>query len=235
MTKKTLEGKIKDIIFYAIIFFILYLIIGFLIKSHWLASYTESWDYAYDLFRDALTLTAYFLAPAAAFVLFSDWREEHQVKAIHVLIDEIKFVTQDIENLLKLYMYKIYHPDRLITDQFTTTKESLKLLNQLTILSRLYLEFNVSDEETKTFKQHIDSLGNCAKKAKNALDMMDWASYKRKQIEKENYGVDIFEEDMKFHIEFFKKENITFDLNFQLIDKLNDELIVFGNLIKNST
>lgn len=83
MAKKNLEEKIKDVVFYAIIFFILYLILGFLIKSEWLTSFTQSWVYTYELLRDAFTLTAYFLAPAAAFVLFSDWREQHNKRVIN--------------------------------------------------------------------------------------------------------------------------------------------------------
>lgn len=82
MFKKQLNEKIKDILFGAIIFFMMYLIIGFLLKSEWLASSKELWKNFYELFRDGLTLTAYFLAPSAAFILFSDWREQHnkQVK-----------------------------------------------------------------------------------------------------------------------------------------------------------
>ncbi|WP_165495634.1 hypothetical protein [Acinetobacter sp. ANC 4173] len=44
----------------------------------------------YDLIKDTLTLTATFLTPVAAFVLFSDWREEHEVKSIFSLLDSIK-------------------------------------------------------------------------------------------------------------------------------------------------
>lgn len=109
MNKKTLEQKIKDIIFYAIIFCALYLIIGFLIKSQWLTSFSESWNYSYELIRDALTLTAYFLAPTAAFVLFSDWREQHTevkieaeaeriVKTILQINTDIDSVDIDIRN-----------------------------------------------------------------------------------------------------------------------------------------
>lgn len=234
MAKKTLKEKINDVAFWIVIFLILYLIIGYLLESLWLSKPLKL-DELYDLLKDGFSITAAFLAPVAAFVLFSDWREEHQVKTMYVLIDEIKSVTQDIENILKQYMYKIYYPDRLITDEFSTTKESLQLLNQLTTLSRLYLEFNVSDEDTEIFKQHIDSLGECAKNAKNSLDMMDWSSYKRKQVEKETNGVHRFEGEVKFYMEFFKKENIAFELNFQLIKKLNDQLIIFGNEIKNNT
>lgn len=78
MAKKTLEEKIKDIVFYATVFFILYLIIGFLIKSEWLSNFKDNWTYSYELLMDAFTLTAYFVAPVAAFVLFSDWRMQHK-------------------------------------------------------------------------------------------------------------------------------------------------------------
>lgn len=76
MAKKTLEEKIKDVIFWMVIFFFLYLIVGYLMQSEYLHS-ALNWDESYNLLRDALTITAYFLAPATAFVLFSDWREQH--------------------------------------------------------------------------------------------------------------------------------------------------------------
>ena len=116
MAKKTLEEKIKDIVFYATVFFILYLIIGFLIKSEWLTSFTKSWVYAYELLRDALTLTAYFLAPVAAFVLFSNWREQHnkqianefalkvfnQFEALEQAIQKASFILIELENLMPI-------------------------------------------------------------------------------------------------------------------------------------
>jgi hypothetical protein len=75
MTKKTLEEKIKRVCLWAAGLTILYFLIG-----GWLTSDGPNFDPSktYDLLKDALTLTAAFLAPVAAFVLFSDWRIQHR-------------------------------------------------------------------------------------------------------------------------------------------------------------
>ena len=76
MAKKSLEEKIKDVGFWTVIFFILYLIVGYLLESSWL-EIPLNLEGIYDLFKDGLGITAAFLAPVAAFLLFSDWREQH--------------------------------------------------------------------------------------------------------------------------------------------------------------
>lgn len=81
MAKKTLAVKIKEVGFWTVIFFILYLIVGYLLESSWLSKPIKLND-IYDLLKDGLGITAAFLAPVAAFVLFSDWRDQHN-KQVH--------------------------------------------------------------------------------------------------------------------------------------------------------
>lgn len=75
MKNKTLEQKIKLVCWWALGLTILYLLVG-----AWLISDGPKFDptKTYNLLKDTLTLTAAFLAPVAAFVLFSDWREQHR-------------------------------------------------------------------------------------------------------------------------------------------------------------
>ncbi|EPF6400510.1 hypothetical protein OPU61_001479 [Acinetobacter baumannii] len=77
MAIKNLEEKIEDISFWTIVFLIMYLIVGYLIKSEWLSKVLK-FSEIYEILKDGLTITAAFLAPAAAFVLFSDWRLQHR-------------------------------------------------------------------------------------------------------------------------------------------------------------
>ncbi len=76
MVKRTLEEKIVQVGIWALILSVAYFAFG-----AWLKSDGPNFDSAkaYDLLKDTLTLTATFLAPVAAFVLFSDWREQHKV------------------------------------------------------------------------------------------------------------------------------------------------------------
>lgn len=83
MTKKTIEEKIQDVGFWTFGGVIWYLIIAFFLKSKYpIYEYRFNPKDAYDVLKDALTLAATFLAPVAAFVLFSDWRSEHIEKKI---------------------------------------------------------------------------------------------------------------------------------------------------------
>lgn len=77
MAKKTLDEKIKEVSFWTFVFFIIYLIIGYLLQTSWLHKSLE-FSKLYELLKDGLTITAALLAPVAAFVLFSDWRLQHR-------------------------------------------------------------------------------------------------------------------------------------------------------------
>ncbi|MBN6492781.1 hypothetical protein [Acinetobacter pittii] len=95
MVKKTLEHKIKDLIFCTFAFLILYLIIGFMLQTEWLDKRLDLKG-TYELLKDGLTITASFLAPVAAFVLFSDWRIEHRLKNLE---NSSKSVVQQTQEL----------------------------------------------------------------------------------------------------------------------------------------
>lgn len=88
MVKKSFEEKIKDVGFWTFIFFILYLIVGYLLESLWLSKPLKL-DDIYDLLKDGFGITAAFLAPVAAFVLFTDWRKEHREKIKDTNIREL--------------------------------------------------------------------------------------------------------------------------------------------------
>ena len=100
MIKKSLEEKIRDVVFWTIAFFILYTIVGFLLETNWLKTAITLREVNVIL-KDSLTITAAFLAPVAAFVLFSDWRTEH----VEVVLDNVaRKIRVDIEDLRNLIM-----------------------------------------------------------------------------------------------------------------------------------
>lgn len=105
MAKKTLEEKIKDVGFWTVIFFILYLIIGYLLESLWLSN-SPTLNKIYELLKDGLGITAAFLAPVAAFVLFSDWKKEHVEKKLDSMADKLSIDINDIELFLWQSHYK---------------------------------------------------------------------------------------------------------------------------------
>ncbi|MEO4207805.1 MULTISPECIES: hypothetical protein [Acinetobacter calcoaceticus/baumannii complex] len=78
MAKKSINEKIKNVGKWSVCGVIGYLILAFILKSKYpITHYDFNQDIAYDVIKEALTLAAAFLAPIAAFLLFSDWREQH--------------------------------------------------------------------------------------------------------------------------------------------------------------
>lgn len=91
MTKKTLEEKARLVGFWTFGFVFWYLLIAFFLKSSYpIYEYSFNRGDAYDAIKDALTLAAAFLAPVAAFVLFTDWRDQHRAIKNEKISLEIK-------------------------------------------------------------------------------------------------------------------------------------------------
>ncbi|MDC4833849.1 hypothetical protein OW701_04970 [Acinetobacter baumannii] len=87
MAKKDLKNKIELTIFWLGLFCLIYLIFGFILKS----DLTKPIDSSifYEVLKDSLTITAAFLAPIAAFILFSDWRENHRLVRNEKEVDDL--------------------------------------------------------------------------------------------------------------------------------------------------
>ncbi|MDV7542890.1 hypothetical protein R4526_15385 [Acinetobacter baumannii] len=83
MAQVDLKEKIRRIWIWTIVGILVYLIVSFFLKSSYpITHHRFNLADAYEIVKDALTLAAAFLAPVAAFVLFSDWRIEHRLKKL---------------------------------------------------------------------------------------------------------------------------------------------------------
>jgi len=79
MENSELSDRLKKVGLYTFVFFICYMVIGFFLLSEYpICTQPFNGKVAYDILRDSLTLSAYFLAPAVAYVLFSDWRVQYE-------------------------------------------------------------------------------------------------------------------------------------------------------------
>lgn len=148
MTKKTLKEKIEIVSWWTLGLSILYFSIG-----AWLKSDGSHFDPAktYELIKDTLTLTAAFLAPVAAFILFNDWREEHIKKENEGLaIDIYDAVERGLLNL------KMLHIAINIEDNYNTTGENSiqqKLSDSEQHLLELKLLLNRSNKKRNELKK----------------------------------------------------------------------------------
>lgn len=169
MKKKSLSEQINDAVFWLIIFFIIYLIMGYLIQSSWLSNVPDV-QKIYDIAKDGLSIAAAFFAPVAAFILFNDWRAQHEDVAtevesttvfnilcelkdklfeVHFSIDYIEFKKENTEKIFNEISNKIKdvsHLNDLLkgrsnTDKFAKCADKLlEEINQVSLdLSQLFL------------------------------------------------------------------------------------------------
>ncbi|MDC5602482.1 hypothetical protein OFM92_05980 [Acinetobacter baumannii] len=172
MTGKTLKQKISITIFGAAVFFAVLFALGFILKTE-ILSRCPTGNEVYEIGRDALTLTAYFLAPVAALILFSDWRKEHveksresQGKEIYDLIYQLDY---EINNLR-------YESD----EEEAFTKEGRKLVerkqfeiqHQIYRLDKLIFDFDYDDEKSQEFKLLGESIQTSMQSMLTYLNLM---------------------------------------------------------------
>lgn len=112
MASRKLEDKIELTIFWLGLFCLTYLILGFILKSD-LTIPLDSTIF-YEVFRDSLTLTAYFLAPTAALILFTDWRVQHASINNEKNSKEILDVAVNILPYINTYYLAVENDEQLL-------------------------------------------------------------------------------------------------------------------------
>lgn len=149
MGKKEIKDKIELTIFWLGLFCLSYLILGFILKSD-LTSPLDS-SIFYEVFRDSLTLTAYFLAPIAALILFTDWREQHTSINNEKNSKEILDVATNLLPYINTYYLEIENDEKFFKfrEQYFTLYFDLK---------RKKLLINSIDSKSEEFVNNIEKL-----------------------------------------------------------------------------
>lgn len=197
MAKKSLEKKIKIVKWWAIGFTVVYLIVGaFLVSDYPLKQATFDPEKTYNLIKDALTLTATFLAPVAAFVLFIDWKVEHSDKRNETLVLEvmqrINTKSTEIRNMVSL-VHREFQENALEMIEMYSSKiieYRQELLKELGVLENTkdYFEDETFNNEAIAFCQKqievveslkqlfnsTENLENCQSNPTDPSDL-DWA------------------------------------------------------------
>lgn len=103
MVNKSLKEKIRVIGFWTFGGIFWYLIISyFLLSDYPIQDFPFNHKKAYEVIKDALTLAATFLTPVSAFVLFNDWREQHNEVALEKNTQETyKYLNDSFEAILE--------------------------------------------------------------------------------------------------------------------------------------
>jgi len=214
MARKKLKEKIELTIFWLGLFCLTYLIFGFILKS----DLTKPVDSAvfYEVLKDALTITAAFFAPVAAFVLFSDWRVEHHIKATYQLLDDIKNLSFSIQNDLGQYHTKIVKKKINNSDEFVGSEDRQLILKKNIELERIGNQFLVLNKEIESFKLLVIKLKDCSNIALDDLHLMEYFTF---NLINKKYLID----NDYYRSEYLKYSDL-YDEKFLEICKISDEI-----------
>lgn len=223
MAKKSLNEKIKVIGFWTFGGVFWYLVIAFFLKSKYPIFYFSfNTDTAYDVLKDALTLAAGFLAPVAAFVLFSDWRAQHfqtKIEKDSQLIDDLIFeINSKLNSLQRRVLQDIATSEQRKQFYISNTEITVKMK----ILNRKAFEFKSQKEyKSESGKSYINKVEEISKYQEEinigirelimhfVLDKDSQKFHqKHKQLNHYKYDViydklDLIDEDM-IHLSFYK-------------------------------
>ncbi|MCM1588107.1 hypothetical protein MWF91_17750, partial [Acinetobacter baumannii] len=145
MANKSLNEKFKIIGFWTFGGIFWYLLISFFLLSDYpIQDYPFNHKKTYEVLKDALSLAAAFLAPVAAFVLFSDWRDQHRS------ISNEKVSRQIVDNLSDLlpFIGKSYI---YLTNQEEINKFSQAYFSYVIELGRNATSINAINSESEKF------------------------------------------------------------------------------------
>ncbi len=204
MSKKTLEEKIKLVCWWALGLTILYFLIG-----AWLISDGPKFDptKTYDLLKDTLTLTAAFLAPVAAFVLFSDWREQHIEKLLEQESSEIYASYIDILDTWQHYRFEV-EDDEVFTKSTIESRgeKNFGLMDRVDKAIQITEQLQSRDIKAKEF---TELALNCFKEIRNLIfELNILGSFKEKQCNPQKYNFEYTDES---NSEFSSRMELNFE------------------------
>lgn len=202
MKSKTLKNKINDIVFVICAGGVLYLIVGYLMKTNWL-SCPKALPDLYEIVRDTLTLMAYFLAPAIALVLFSDWRQEHVEKSREQQGEEIYKLIKQINRELNEYFSETNDEDNHSESQseyITGLYRSLQ--EKINNVESLLGEFDFNDEQASAFKSQVKRIVEVINETFSYVNLMYTAKLKSNNPDQYNFQYEDLSND-----DFIKSED----------------------------
>lgn len=219
MARRKLKDKVELSIFWMGLFCLTFLIFGFILKSD-LTKPNDS-SIFYEVLKDALTITAAFLAPITAFILFSDWRVEHKIKNTLQLLDDLKNLSYDIKNGLGFYNAKIITEKEISFKEFKNREDRQTILWQLKKLKRMNGQFLIDNVKVKDFQNLQSTFEELANKALNDLHFCEYFSFKilvnKNLIKDDSNQKKYFEFNEKFESKFEALEELSTQIDLQAV------------------
>lgn len=158
MKGKTLEQKISLALFGTVVFFAILFALGVFLKTE-LLSKCPTANEVYEIGRDSLTLTAYFLAPLTALLLFSDWRLEHVEKSREQQGRAIYNLVKQVDSILGELELEVEDESNFSTDVSPIVEDlSKELIRKLSTLQHELNDFYYDDPQANAFREAVETV-----------------------------------------------------------------------------
>ncbi|HDX6075083.1 TPA: hypothetical protein RP427_003746, partial [Acinetobacter baumannii] len=196
-----LKNKIKLVGFWTFGGVFWYLVISFFLLSEYpIQDFIFDHKKAYDVLKDALTIAASFLAPVAAFVLFTDWREQHKLVKLE----------KDAEQ----FIHNIYIANKTLLTFFNSIcvgekKQMSTYLKVFELRNDIYLQTNMLFNDIKRVNLHdLNVQMFCIEAAKSLIKIRECAT-------------EMFEVQEKYDA-----DDLSYLIDIKKISNTLDELVV---------
>lgn len=183
MANKSLNEKFKIIGFWTFGGIFWYLLISFFLLSDYpLQDYPFNHKKTYEVLKDALTLAATFLAPVAAFVLFTDWREQHIEVALEKNTQETyKYLNESFEAILE-FKNEVCKGEKLNEERCLGLVNKEDKIKYLIGFAERSLNLLDDNDVTKQFKIDCKDLAEMLKNCLSILYNLDYGYQKSQSV-----------------------------------------------------
>lgn len=175
MANKSLNEKFKIIGFWTFGGIFWYLLISFFLLSDYpIQDYPFNHKKTYEVLKDALTLAATSLAPVAAFVLFTDWREQHIEVALEKNTQETyKYLNESFEAILE-FKNEVCKGEKLNEERCLGLVSKEDKIKYLIGFAERSLNLLDDKDVTKQFKIDCKDLAEMLKNCLSILYKLDY-------------------------------------------------------------
>ncbi|EOG4086959.1 hypothetical protein ACLB0G_001137 [Acinetobacter baumannii] len=220
MAKKSINEKIRNVGLWSICGVIAYLILAFILKSKYpITHYGFNQDIAYDVIKEALTIVAAFLAPIAAFLLFSDWREQHNKQVRNEFALKVFNQFENLSNKINQASYIILDLEVLIPEESSNISDPYRV--------PLYLDNPIFTENSKLINDYENQILVIQEEFNVLLDKLRYFSFVVNQREKYAILIEYF---IKKFSEIHDEEEDSYGEYLQFIDVSNRHLELYKTL-----
>jgi len=158
MVKKTLEKKLKRVCFWIIGGAFLYAALSYFLLNNYSFQHSPlTSQNAYDLLKDTLTISAYFLAPGIAWALVTDWKEQHQAIEQYNFFNEMDFQLHELYRISEDFYLEITQRTKVVDSlEEQWRNEVFKIFGEVNKVNNKYRSIEI--QNSNAFMKQAEEL-----------------------------------------------------------------------------